>query len=239
MKQHIIYEDDDLIIINKPPFVLTIPDRYDPFKPNLLRGLRQQFDQVFTVHRLDKETSGVICFAKNEAAHQNLSLQFEKRTVNKTYYALVEGRLKESSGIVNKPIAKSTTKNGKMVINDRGKPSETHYKVVEEFKHFSLLEAAIKTGRTHQIRVHLESIGYPLAIDEIYGRKSAFYLSEVKLKRYHLGKGKEERPLMFRSSLHAYYLELDHPTTKKRMSFKAELPKDFGAVLKQLRKWGK
>lgn len=235
----IIHEDTDLIIVNKPPFILTIPDRYDPTKPNLLTQLRRKYEQVFTVHRLDKETSGIICFARNEAAHRHLSQQFEARTVKKVYYALVEGQPSEPTGIINKPIAKSLTQNGKMVISDRGKPSETHYKVAETFKHYSLLEAEIKTGRTHQIRVHLESIGLPLMIDEIYGRKSAFYVSEIKLKRYNLGRGKEERPLMSRSSLHAHYLELEHPTSGERMTFQATLPKDFGAVVKQLRKWGK
>lgn len=239
LKHEIIHQDEDLIIVNKPPFMLAIPDRYDPLKANLKTILRKKFEEVYTVHRIDKETSGIMCFARNEVAHKHLSQQFENRHTEKIYHALVEGVLHEKEGIIDKAIAASKTQIGKMVINDRGKESVTHYKVLEEFKHYSLVEADIKTGRTHQIRVHFESIGYPLMIDSIYGRKEEFNLSDIKLRRYNLKKGTEERPLMTRSTLHAYSLSLDHPTTGERLKFTANLPKDFRAVLNQLRKWGK
>lgn len=239
LKYEIIYEDSDVIMVNKPPFMLAIPDRYDPLKPNLKHSLKKKFEEVFVVHRIDKETSGIICFAKNEAAHKNLSKQFEERTTQKIYHTLVEGKMHQTEGVIDKPIAASTTQSGKMVIHDRGKPSVTNYKVIEEFKQYSLVEADIKTGRTHQIRVHFESIGYPLAIDSVYGRKEEFNLSDIKLRRFNLKKGTEERPLMKRSTLHAYSLEIDHPTTGERVKFTADMPKDFRAVLQQLRKWGK
>jgi len=238
-KIQILFEDADLIIINKPPGLLTIPDRYAPEKLNLFSHLANKYGKIFTVHRLDKETSGVLCFAKNETAHRHLSLQFESRKIGKIYLVLVEGRLHREEGVIDKPIAAARPHSGKMVISKKGKPAITTYKVVEFFNNYTLLEASIKTGRTHQIRVHFESIGYPLAVDSIYGRKSGFFLSDLKLRKYKLGKGQEEKPLMSRLSLHARQLRLLHPVTEEPMSFEASLPKDFKAVIKQLQKWGK
>jgi 23S rRNA pseudouridine955/2504/2580 synthase/23S rRNA pseudouridine1911/1915/1917 synthase len=126
-----------------------------------------------------------------------------------------------------------------MVIASRGKASLTLYRVMERFRNYTLVEANIKTGRMHQIRVHFQSIGYPLAVDAIYGRTEAFLLSAVKQNKFQLGKEQEERPLISRSTLHAARLAFDHPRTGQRMNFEANLPKDFDAVVKQLRKWGK
>ena len=234
----ILFEDDDLIIVNKPAHFLTIPDRFVLEKPNLLTFLKKKYENVFVVHRLDKETSGVICFAKNEKAHRHLSQQFEYRTVDKYYLAIVEGQLHKEEGEIDKPIANNMRDAGRMIIAKRGKNSLTVFNLLEKFKHYSLVEANIKSGRTHQVRVHFESIGYPLAVDELYGRKKAFFLSEVKLKKYRRGKDFEERPLMQRTTLHAYELTFKHPNTQEEMTFNAELPKDFRAVLNQLRTWG-
>jgi len=235
----IIFQDDDIVIVNKPPNYLSIPDRFTPSKPNLVSFLNKQFEKVYIVHRLDKETSGIICFALNEEAHRNLSLQFEKRTTEKIYLALVTGNIHNDEGIIDKPIAKHGVVAGKMIVASRGKPSVTHYRVVERFKNYSLLEMDIKTGRMHQIRVHLQSESYPLAVDSLYGGEDIFLLSKVKRQRYKSGKDAEERPLMERCTLHSFRLTLDHPRTNERTSFEAELPKDFNAVIKQLRKWGK
>ncbi len=235
----IIFQDEDIVIVNKPHDYLSIPDRFTPSKPNLVSFLNKQFEKIFIVHRLDKETSGIICFALNEEAHRNLSQQFEKRTTEKIYLALVKGNVHNEEGIIDKPIAKHGVVAGKMIVASRGKPSVTHYKVVEKFRNYTLMEMDIKTGRMHQIRVHLQSESYPLAVDSMYGGEDAFLLSKVKLKRYRSGKNEEELPLMSRCTLHSFRLTLDHPTTNERMSFEAELPKDFNAVIKQLRKWGK
>jgi len=236
----ILFQDDDIIVVNKPAEFLSIPDRFIAEKPSLVSFLKNEKDQdeVFVVHRLDRETSGVIIFAKNKEAHRDLSMQFENRTVNKIYLVLVEGNVHKEEGEIAQPIANNMRDAGRMIVAKRGKPSLTLYKVVERFKNYTLLEANIKTGRTHQVRVHFESIGYPLAVDELYGRKKAFLLSEIKLKKYRRGKNTEERPLMSRTTLHAFQLTFTHPTTKEEMTFKTELPKDFRAVLNQLRKWG-
>jgi len=238
-KIEIIFEDEEIVIINKPPKFLTLPDRYATGINNIYGYLNSLYGKVFIVHRLDKETSGILCFAKNEDAHRELCRQFEARTVKKTYLTLVEGTPHHEEGKVDKPIAEHSFIQGKMVIAKRGKTSVTLYKILEKFKNYSLLSAEIKTGRMHQIRVHFQSIGYPLAVDSTYGRKEAFYLSEIKGGKYLLGKNQEERPLIDRSILHAHELILNHPKTGERMAFQAELPKDFAAVLRQLRKWGK
>jgi 23S rRNA pseudouridine955/2504/2580 synthase/23S rRNA pseudouridine1911/1915/1917 synthase len=236
----IIFEDDDLVVVNKAPFVLTIPDRYEPDKLNLLTWLTDHFGKIFVVHRLDKETSGLLVFAKNEQTHHSLSQQFEGRTVKKIYKALVSGVIHADEGVIEKPLAPHPTHPEKIVVTETGKPSMSEFTVVERFKNYSLLDVSIKTGRTHQIRVHLQSIGYPLAVDEMYGKKNAFLLSEVKGSKYKSGKyAVEERPLMSRCSLHAFRLSFRHPSSGELVSFEAGLPKDFSAALQQLRKWGK
>ena len=238
-KLNILFEDEHLVVVAKPPNFLSIPDRYASELPNMQHYLRQHFGDMFVVHRLDRETSGVMCFARTETAHKHLNEQFQKRTVEKYYWVLVEGVLHQEIGSIDKPISPSKTQQGKMVIHQRGKASLTEYKVVEYFKHFTLVEANIKTGRMHQIRVHFDSIGYPPAIDAMYGRRSAFYVSELKHKKYRKNKDDIERPLMSRTALHARRLVLDHPQSGERLTFDALLPKDFKAVLQQLRKWGK
>ncbi|MEM6316432.1 MAG: RluA family pseudouridine synthase [Bacteroidota bacterium] len=240
MKQKIaiLHEDEDLVIINKPARFLSIPDRFDETKPNVLGYLNRQHGKVFTVHRLDKETSGILCFAKNELAHKALSQQFQERTVEKIYYALVDGILQPTSGSISFGIAPHPNRPGKMMVSAKGKKSLTTYQLVEQFRNYALVEANIKTGRTHQIRVHFEAIGHPLTIDAMYGNRSEFLLSSLKLKKYRPSKGHEERPLMSRTTLHAFRLELDQPTTQKRLIIEAPLPKDFAAVVKQLQKWG-
>jgi len=234
----VIYEAPAYLVVAKPPGVLTIPDRYQPELFNLLHYLRKQYGDVRTVHRLDRETSGILVFARSDAAHRHLSRQFEQRQVRKLYWVLVDGRMAEEEGVIDRPIAPHATRSGLMVVSRKGKDSLTRYRVLEHFKHFTLVEADLKTGRTHQIRVHFRALGYPLAVDALYGRREAFYLSELKGKKYNPNREREERPLMARSSLHAYQLEFDDPGAGERMTFQAELPKDFAAVLKQLRKWG-
>src|SRR5690606_7856152 len=132
---------------------------------------------------------------------------------------------------IDKPIAKHRSIEGKMAISAKGKPSVTHFKVAERFRDHTLLEVEIKTGRMHQIRVHLQSESFPLSIDELYGGDPGFMLSSAKRKGFQIGKNEEEKPLMSRCTLHAFRLTLDHPTTLQRISFEAELPKDFKAVI--------
>jgi len=234
----IIFEDDQLVLINKPAGLLSIPDRFKPERENLQDLLKKRFGRIWTVHRLDRETSGMICFARNPDAHKILSLQFQDQEVEKRYLALVDGVLDPKDGHIEKAIAYAASGGGKMQINAKGKPSFTSYRTLESFKNFTLAEVKIQSGRTHQIRVHFQSIGHPLAVDELYGKRNALFLSEIKGRSYRLGKDQEERPLMRRCSLHAAQLSFQHPKTKEGVDFEAPLPKDFKALINQLRKWG-
>lgn len=235
----ILFQDEALIVVEKPPGMLSIPERFDPLKDNLLSRLRQIYGQVFVVHRLDRETSGLMCFARKEEAHRNLSIQFTERQVDKYYLALVDGRPIPPSGIIDKPIGPHASIAGKMAITPTGKPAITLYQVLDTYRNFSLVQANIKTGRTHQIRVHFSSIGHPLAVDPLYGKREFLLLSEIKLRNFRIGKYAEEKPLIHRLTLHAWKLGLTHPVSGERLEVESPLPKDFRALLSQLDKWGR
>ncbi|HKK75671.1 MAG TPA: RluA family pseudouridine synthase [Saprospiraceae bacterium] len=236
-KLEILYQDKYLIVVNKPADVLSIPDRFVPEKPNLLDILRKEFGQVWVVHRLDKATSGVICFALDADTHKALSMQFQERKVKKLYHALVEGCPLSEKGEIDRAIAAHPTIAGKMMPSSKGKAARTDYRVLTRYRDCALLEADIKTGRTHQIRVHFSSLGHPLMVDPLYGKREALFLSEIKRKNFRLGKNTEERPLLSRLSLHAHSLEIQHPHREELLQVEAPYFKDFRAVLNQLNKW--
>lgn len=236
----ILHQDDDLVVVNKPAGLLTLPDRFKPDeKPNLKTQLDQLFGKVWTVHRLDRETSGLLVFALHEESHRSLSQQFQERTVDKAYTAILDGCPAGAEGTIDRPIGPNPAKPGQMMVVKKGKPSITHYKVLEAFRQFALTEFRIETGRTHQIRVHAAAIGHPLAVDAFYGRREALYLSEIKTRGFQLGKTREERPLLSRIALHSSRLSFVHPGHQEPLLIEAPLPKDLRAVLNQLRKWGK
>lgn len=237
-RYRVLLEDEHLIVAEKDSGLLTIPDRYRADIPNLYNKLYEEYGEVFIVHRLDKGTSGLVCFAKTREAHRLLNAQFEAREPEKLYYAIVQGVPFEKSGVIDAGLTAS--KEGGMHVDiKRGKPSVTEYKVVEAFSRFALVEAKILTGRTHQIRVHLKHIGYPLAVDAKYAQKEELYLSEIKRKKFNLKKATEERPLLSRMPLHAHQLTFKHPITQEKIHVQSELPKDMRAILNQLRKWDK
>ncbi len=234
-KFDILFENEDYIILNKPAGLLVIPDRYDETKPCLVHMLNNQYDEVYVVHRIDMETSGVICFALNAEAHKHLSQLFENNKVDKTYLALCGTIPAEKEGIINTPIKPSESTRGKMIVHPKGKKAHTEYKVSEILGSNSLLEVKIKTGRTHQIRIHLASIYCPLLVDKKYGKSEAFYLSHLKGKKYNRKKEAIERPLLSRHSLHAWKLSFKDAKGIK-ISAEADMPKDLRATLNQLRK---
>jgi 23S rRNA pseudouridine955/2504/2580 synthase/23S rRNA pseudouridine1911/1915/1917 synthase len=236
MKTERLYEDDDLIIVNKPPRVLAIPDRFDANLPSIRGMLQTELGQsIYVVHRIDRDTSGVIVFAKNEDAHRYMSGLFERHEVGKFYAGLVLGTPSPEEGRIEAPIAEHPVVKGKMVTNRRGKASVTDYKVVEGWALHSLVQWQIHTGRTHQIRVHMQSIGHPIVCDELYGDGQPFLLSSIK-RKYKITKGEEtERPLLNRLALHAYRLTFAGPKGKE-ITAEAPLPKDMAACIAQLRK---
>ena len=225
---NIIYEDQDLIVINKPKGMVVHPANGNPdgtlvnavmaICKDSLSGIGGEI-RPGIVHRLDKDTSGVIIVAKNDKAHVNLSEQIKNHEVKKTYLALVKGIVKENEATINMPISRSTNNRKKMAVNEHGKQAITHFKVLGRFKgNYTLLKVNIETGRTHQIRVHLSYIGYPIIGDEVYSN------------------GKNEWNI-HGQCLHAWKIEFIHPITKKQMMFEAEIPEYFNKVIEELKKY--
>lgn len=236
MIPEILYEDSHLVVVNKPAGVLTIPDRWDKTKVSLLGIMNETLSSsVRMVHRLDKETSGLILFAKDVETQREISRQFEYREIAKSYLALVDGEIKEAAGKVELPLDEDPQHPGMTRVDEkRGKPSVTLYEILEKFKGFTLLRVTPLSGRTHQIRVHFASIGYPLAVDGLYGKRSAIYLSELKPN---FKKKKEgERPLIARLTLHAGGLRFKNRDGRE-ITLEASLPKDLTVTLKYLRKF--
>jgi 23S rRNA pseudouridine955/2504/2580 synthase/23S rRNA pseudouridine1911/1915/1917 synthase len=237
LNEWILFESDDFVAINKPSGLLSIPDR-EGKEISLKKLLQEKYGQIFTVHRLDKETSGLIVFARNEAAHQHLSRQFENRQTEKIYLGLVSGSLLQKKGSVNSPIMEHPVKKGTMVINRRGKEALTDYEVLEDFRIYSWMQFRIHTGRTHQIRVHMKDIGNPIICDELYGDGQPVFLSSFKNKFKLSRNEEEEKPILKRLALHSSGLKLNDENGKV-YEFEAPLPKDLKALLQQLNKWKK
>ncbi|MBI4868488.1 MAG: RluA family pseudouridine synthase [Candidatus Wallbacteria bacterium] len=240
MPLEILLEDDCLIAVNKPPGYSTTPG-YGQERVSLLEGvwhhLREANIKPRIVNRLDKDTSGVLVFAKDDRSHAFLGSQFEQRIVEKLYLALVSGEMADDSGVVELPIAQHPRRPARMLINMKeGKEAVTRWRVAERFTGFTLLEVRPKTGRTHQIRVHLSAIGHPLAIDPLYGSKHPLMLSELK-PDYRPRQTREERPLIGRLPLHAAELTFRHPSTGQAMTLVAPMPKDFRSILRALRRY--
>jgi 23S rRNA pseudouridine1911/1915/1917 synthase len=234
----IIEENEDWVALNKPSGLLSIPDR-EGKESSLKSLLQEKYSTIFTVHRLDRDTSGLIVFAKNEITHKNLSLQFEGRLTKKIYVGLVIGSPAEKKGSINLPLAENMVQRGVMIVNRRGKESLTDYEVLEDFGIYAWMQFQIHTGRTHQIRVHMKEIGHPVVCDPLYGDGKSLLLSSLKKKKFKLSKdAEEERPLMPRLALHAFQLTFTNRQGEKK-ELTAELPKDLRATLQQLAKWKK
>lgn len=236
MKPEILHDDESIVIVSKPAGMLTIPDRFDKDFPNVRAYLLGVYGEIFTVHRLDRDTSGVIIFAKNADAHKHLSMQFEHQSVIKTYTAIVRGIVSKDDQEIDIPLIADTRKKGLMRPSARGKESFTNVHVVKRFRIATLLECKPKTGRLHQIRVHLSAIGYPLLVDPDYGSSSEFKLSTIK-RKYNVGKNQEERPLLSRTPLHSSSISFIHPLSESVVEFTSELPKDMSATINVLDKY--
>lgn len=217
----IVYEDNDILVINKPKGMVVHPAPGNPdgtlvnavmahCKGNL-SGIGGEL-RPGIVHRLDKDTSGLIIIAKNDKAHIAMSNQIQNRQVKKVYYALVRGVVPENEATINMPIARSTKDRKKMAVDRKGKKAITHFKVLQRFQKYTLLEVTIETGRTHQIRVHMAEIGHPVVGDYIYSNGKNEFNVEGQM-------------------LHAISLDFKHPITNKDMHLEAPLPEYFKNVL--------
>ncbi len=219
----ILYEDEDIVVINKPQGMVVHPGAGNP-DGTLVNALLYHIDDLSgingeirpgIVHRLDKDTSGVLVVAKNDTAHVHLSEQLQNRTVKRTYWAIVHGQIPHEHGTIDAPIGRDPHDRQKFTVIKDGKEAITHFKVLEHFNHYTWVEVSLETGRTHQIRVHFNYINHPVAGDATYGPRKTL-------------KGKGQ-------FLHARALEFIHPRTKETMHFEAELPEIFEKNLEILR----
>ena len=221
----IIYEDSDIIVVNKPKGMVVHPANGNPdgtlvnaimaICKDSLSGIGGEI-RPGIVHRIDKDTSGLLIVAKNDNSHVKMSEQIKNHEVKKTYIALVRGVFKENEATIDMPIGRSTSDRKKMAVNKNGKNAITHIKVLKRFDKYTLLKVNIETGRTHQIRVHLSHIGYPIVGDYTYSN------------------GKNEFDVVGQC-LHAQKLEFKHPITQKDMCLEAELPQYFKDILDKLK----
>jgi 23S rRNA pseudouridine955/2504/2580 synthase/23S rRNA pseudouridine1911/1915/1917 synthase len=229
----ILIENDAFIVLNKPAGLLSVPDRTQS-APSLKDLLIEKYKEIFTVHRLDRETSGVIVFAKTAKLHQYLSTIFQERQVEKQYYGIVWGVPVSTKGIIDLPLHEHPAKNGTMVVNRKGKPATTGYEIIDDFGKYSLLKFDLYTGRTHQIRVHMKETGHPILCDPLYGDGNPFFVSSLK-RNYKHQEFEEEKPILSRLALHAARLSFADDLGN-RYAPEAEMPKDMRALLNQMRK---
>jgi 23S rRNA pseudouridine1911/1915/1917 synthase len=241
----ILYRDANLVAVFKPAGLATIPGRGE--SDSVLERLGRELNlpssgdadpRVRVVHRLDKETSGVLLFTLNRAAQQHVSHQFQNNTVEKEYLALVRGRPAEKQGVVDAPLAPHPTSAKRMAVVKRGgRPARTEWRVEEAFRGFTLIRCFPRTGKTHQIRVHLAHINMPLAIDPLYGSAQPILLSQFK-RDYRPTRGEPERPLIARLTLHAEKLRVRN-LDDQPVEIVAPPPKDLRATVNQLRRHGR
>lgn len=222
----IVYEDKDIVVVNKPKGMVVHPaaGNYTGTLVNALlahcEGSLSDINGVIRpgiVHRIDKDTTGILVVAKNNAAHEGLTKKLKVHDIERVYTAICEGVIKEESGTIDAPIGRHTVDRKKMAVNTKnGRHAVTHFKVLERFKNATLIEARLETGRTHQIRVHMSYIGHPLLGDEVYGRKTQKYKLQGQ-------------------ALHATVLGFEHPITGEYMEFSSKLPDYFEQLIEKLR----
>lgn len=230
----LIWEDPAILVVRKPAKLPTLPDGYHPDAPCLINLLSSHYPTVMVVHRLDKETSGLLVLALTPEAHRNLNMQFERRQVTKRYQALVRGEPAWDHREARFPLLKDGDRRHRTIIDHRrGQEAHTSLNVHERFKGFALVEAIPHTGRTHQIRAHLAHLGFPILVDRLYGDGAPLYRSQ--LETGYRPKGGDERPLIDRLCLHAGSLEFTHPTDGTPSLFSASFPEDFESALRHLR----
>ena len=233
---NIIYEDESIIVLNKQAGIVMHP-AYANLSGTLVNALIHYSKNLSTlsgdyrpglVHRLDKDTSGLIVVAKNDFVHANLASQFFNRTVHREYRALVWGHFRQKSGRIETLINRSNRDRTRMIISRTGKPAITNYEVLEEYPLISLLKVRLETGRTHQIRVHLSAKGHPVLGDQTYGGRNK---QIIKLNQQDQQLGLELLRIMPRQALHAKTVGFIHPETEQEMSFESELPADIEEVI--------
>ena len=211
----ILYQDNDILVLNKPSGLPVLPDGWEYDALYLVKMLEEQYGKIWIVHRLDKVTSGVMVYALTSDAHRKLNIQFEAHQAEKTYHAILVGVPAWDEKTARHPLRSNVGHKHRSMVDDRsGKPSETSFKVLKRYPLHTLVEAHLLTGRTHQVRVHAYALGYPILGDTLYGSLPSDFVS--------------------RPALHSYSLSFTHPVTDSRLTFTARYPMDIEHALKQL-----
>lgn len=238
----VLFEDATMLVIDKAPYLPVHPGngRRTGTIANALAFRYHDLSDVAgperpgIVHRLDRDTTGVMCIARSNRAHYSLTTQFHERTVEKTYFAIAEGRMEFDEYQVDEPIGRHPTNPLAMAVRADGRAASTRFEIVERFESYTLVRCRPKTGRTHQIRIHLAHLGHPIVCDQLYGRRKRLALGEIAS----LGPGDpRERLLLDRQALHAANLTIFHPFKGERMTFEAPLPEDMQSVVDALREY--
>ncbi|MBL8828088.1 MAG: RluA family pseudouridine synthase [Planctomycetaceae bacterium] len=233
----VIYEDEAIVAFAKPSGLLVVRDRWDHELANLVDLVHEAGHAEWSnVHRIDRDTSGVILFAKHREALNHVARQFEERTVAKTYVALVSPTPKSTTGTIDAPLADDPRRRGRMIVGHRGAESQTDYEVLEEWRgRWAWVQLRPRTGRTHQLRVHMATLGSPIVCDPFYGSAAPLLLSQFK--RNYRPTRDVEPPQLDRLALHAESLAITHPSTAEPLTISAPLPDDLTFALKQLRRY--
>lgn len=221
ISSRILFSDDSLLAVDKPAGVLSIPGGYSPDLPDLKSLLEPEVGPLWVVHRLDKETSGIILFARNAEAHRLLNLQFDQRVISKEYRAIVYGKPTWSEMDVDRPLLVDGDRSHRTVISAKGKPAFTSFKVLHRFRCFAYVAAYPHTGLTHQIRAHLASRSHPILMDELYGQSDIM---------------PGDSDLINRMALHACQIQFNHPLNGELQVLKSPIPPDFRLALDRVEK---
>jgi RluA family pseudouridine synthase len=226
----VLYHDDVLLVVNKPAGLATLPDGYNSTLPHIKSVLEHQFGPLWIVHRLDKDTSGVLVLARSASAHRSLNTQFAERIVSKVYHALVDTAPEWQETTISLPLRPNGDRQHRTVVDlQRGKPAVTHFTVLERFDDHCLLQAVPETGRTHQIRAHLSTMGLYIIGDKLYTSR-VDYQGHDKVRQSDLSVR-----LGMNMALHAESLELTHPITGQRLKFTAPYPPELTALIERMR----
>jgi RluA family pseudouridine synthase len=220
----VLYQDSSLLAVNKPAGLLTIRDGYNPDLPYAVRLLEPVFGRLWVVHRLDRDTSGTLIFARNPSVHRELNMQFENRLTKKEYHAWIDGVPDWEEAVLESPLLVNGDRHHRTILSvEKGKPARTEIEMIEKHAGWSLVLARPKTGYTHQIRAHLKAAGFPILFDPLYGPKPDRWpekYSKIKTKRL---------------ALHAFILSIIHPVTHKPLAIQAPYPPDILQMMAQLK----